>query len=455
MKTQILFTLLALFISFQSFAQKDSIVQDLKTVPIQFTLICPPIGTNGIYFYKTINDVSLNTFIGVGAASNFVELGGFLNVNRLYANGVQLSGFANVNGFDRNASNYHSEGVQLTGFANVNGNNYKGLQGSGFVNVNKDFEGLQASGYLNINKNVKNSFQVAGFANVNLTTKNSFQVSGFANFAGKGNNRLQASGFVNVADTITGIQASGFANVSKDLTGVQGSGFANVARDVKGIQGSGFANVAHDVEGVQASGFVNVAHNVKGLQVAGFINICDTIEGIPVGFISYVKKGGYRNFEISTSEWSPVQLTYRMGIKKFYNVYTLSKLNGSWDRYALGFGFGHDQRIFNKTDLNIELVHHQEFMLQGHAFDFLYAERENSISQLKIGVRRNVFKNIWVNAGPTFNLAYAYKYKSTTYTPKGEELQPYLWKTTPKVYTNYPSWNTRFWVGFHVGISLN
>jgi hypothetical protein len=456
MKTQILFAslLLLLFISVQSFSQTDSIDSDLKTVPIQFTLITPPIGTNGIYFYKTINDVSLNTFIGVGAASNYVELGGFLNVNRFYANGVQMSGFANINGFDRKALNYRSEGVQLSGFANVNGNNYTGLQGTGFVNINKDFVGMQAAGYLNINKNVKNSLQIAGFANINLSTENSFQISGFANVAGKGNNRLQASGFVNVASEITGVQGSGFANVAHDLKGVQASGFANVARDMKGIQGSGFANVARDVEGVQASGFVNVARNVKGLQVAGFINICDSIEGIPVGFISFVRKGGYRNIEISTSEWSPVQLTYRMGIEKFYNVYTLSKLTGGWDRWALGFGFGHNRNIFNKTDLNIELVHHQEFVIRPNVFNF-YPERENSISQLKIGIRRNLFKNVWVNAGPTFNLAYAYKYKNSAITPEGEELQPYIWKIAPKIYSNYPNWNTRFWVGFHAGISLN
>jgi len=439
MKTQILFSSLLLFISIQSFSQAESIDSDLKKVPVQFTLITPPISTNGIYFYKTINDVSLNTFIGVGAASNYVELGGFLNVNRFYANGVQLSGFANVNGFDPKASNYHSTGVQLSGFANFNGNNYIGFQSSGFVNINKDFEGLQTSGFVNVNRDVKNSLQVAGFANINKSTDNSYQVSGFANVVSGGNNKLQASGFVNVASGITGIQASGFANA---------------ARDLKGIQASGFANIARDIEGVQASGFVNVARHVKGMQISGFINICDTIEGIPVGFISIVRKGGYRNFEISTSEWSPVQLTYRMGIEKFYNVYTLSKLNGSWDRYALGFGFGHNRTIFNKTDMNIELVHHQEFVVRPNIFNF-YPERENSISQLKIGIRRNIFKNIWVNAGPTFNLAYAYKFNGSTTTPEGEELQPYIWKIKSKVYDSFPNWNTRFWVGFHAGISIN
>jgi hypothetical protein len=455
MKTQILFlSLLLLLFSFQSFSQNESGKSELKTVPIQFTLITPPISTNGIYFYNTINDVSLNTFIGVGAASNLVELGGFLNVNRLYANGVQVSGFANINGFDKKASDYQSEGVQISGFANINGNNYTGLQGSGFANINKDFTGLQASGFVNLNRNVKNSFQAAGFANFNKSTENSYQVSGFANVVSGGNNRLQASGFVNVADTITGIQASGFANLSKDLTGVQGGGFVNIARDLKGIQGSGFANTARDVQGVQAAGFINVARKVKGLQASGFINICDTIDGIPIGFISIVKKGGYRNFEISTSEWSPIQLTYRMGIEKFYNVYSISKLEGGWARYALGFGFGHNRKIFNKTDLNVELVHHQEFVISPKIINF-YPERENALSQLKVGLRRNVFKNIWVNAGPTFNLAYAYKFNGSTPTPEANDIKPYLWKTTPKVYSNYPDWNTRFWVGFHAGISIN
>jgi hypothetical protein len=454
MKTQILFASLLLLFSFQSFSQTDSVQSNFKTVPIQFTLIAPPISTNGVYFYNTINDVSLNTFIGVGAATNYVELGGFLNVNRLYANGVQISGFANINGFDKKASAYKSEGVQLSGYANINGNNYTGLQSSGFVNINKDFVGLQASGFINVNRNVKNSFQAAGFANLNKKTENSYQVSGFANVVSGGNNRLQASGFVNVADTITGIQASGFANLAKDLTGVQASGFGNVARNLKGIQASGFANIARDVEGVQTSGFINVARKVKGLQASGFINICDTIDGIPIGFISIVKKGGYRNFEISTSEWSPIQLTYRMGIEKFYNVYSISKLDGGWDRFALGFGFGHNRKIFNKTDLNIELVHHQEFVIPSKDFNF-YPERENALSQLKLGVRRNIFKNIWVNAGPTFNLAYAYKFNGSTPTPEADDIKPYLWKTSPKVYSNSPNWNTRFWVGFHAGISIN
>jgi len=452
MKTQILSLFLLLFIALQGFSQNDSTGTDFKKAPIQFSLIAPPISTNGIYFYNTINDVSLNTFIGVSAATNYCELGGFLNVDRLYSNGVQASGFANISGFDRKAADYSSEGVQLSGFLNYNGNNYAGFQGSGFANINRDFTGIQASGFLNVNRDVKSAVLIAGFLNYNRSVENTIELSGFANISPKGISRVQAAGFINVASKVEGIQGSGFANIAKDVTGVQGAGFINTSRDLKGVQGSGFANFARDVEGVQASGFINIAHKVKGLQASGFINICDSIDGIPVGFISIVKKNGYRNFEISTSEWSPVQLTYRMGIEKFYNVYTLSKLTGGWDRYALGFGFGHNRNLFNKTDLNIELVHHQEFLLRKSIYAFS-AERENSISQLKIGVRRNIFKNIWVNAGPTFNLAWAYNFKYSA--PEGKDLQPYLWTAEPKTYKNYPSYNSRFWVGFHAGISIN
>lgn len=421
MKTQLLLVIF-LLISALSFSQNDEAKAEMKTTPFQFTLLTPPIGTNGIYFYKTANDVSLNTFIGVSAATNYVELGGFLNVDRFYANGVQAAGFANINGFDPKAKDLTSEGVQGAGFANINANNYKGIQLSGFLNKNRNFEGLQAS----------------GFANINQSTKNSYEISGFANISPKGESHIQASGFINIAE---------------NLKGIQGSGFINIAKDVKGIQGTGFANIANDVVGVQASGFANVAKHVKGIQASGFINICDSIDGIPISFISIVKKGGYRNFEISTTDWSPVQLTYRMGIEKFYNVYSISKLRGNWDRYAFGFGFGHNRKIFNdKTSLNIEAVHHQEFVWNPQHWVLFTTDRFNNLTQLKLGIRRNIYNNIWVNAGPTLNCSYSYNYSNNA-DPKTEDFKPY-WNVSTKTYDDYPKWSSKFWVGFHAGINL-
>lgn len=317
----------------------------MKNVPFQITLIAPPVGTNGTNYYKCSNDVSLNLIIGVSASTNNFELGSFLNIDRFYANGTQISGVANINGFDSKAKELTSEGVQCAGFLNHNTNNYSGVQISGAINKNKNFEG----------------FQVSGFANRNLSTKNSYQIAGVANISNRGESRLQVSGFVNVAENLTSV---------RDIDSV------NVEKEGKGIQATGFVNIAKDVKGIQVAGFANIAENVKGVQLSGFINICDSIDGIPISFISIVKKGGYRNFEIATTDWSPLQFTYRMGVEKFYTVYSISKLRGNWDRYAYGIGFGHNRRIFNdKTSLNIELVNYQEFVLNSQHSALFTTER--------------------------------------------------------------------------------
>ncbi|MCF8358860.1 MAG: hypothetical protein K9H26_08890 [Prolixibacteraceae bacterium] len=428
MKTQILFAAL-MILSFLSFGQNDSIQNslqndlNLRRVPFQFTLFTPPIGTNGIYFANTINDISFNTFIGVGAAVNYLEIGGFANVNRLYSKGLQVSGFINANGFDPNARHYKSSGFQGSGFANFNGNHFSGFQGTGFLNINKSFTGVQGSGFANINGTASKSLQVAGFANLNGTAEQSCQGAGFANVTTKGDCYAQLAGFM------------------------------NIGADINGVQGAGFMNIAGDVKGVQAAGFMNIAHNVEGVMAAGFINICDSLDGIPLGFINIIKNNGYYSFEVATSDWAPVQLNYRMGKEAFYNIYSLSKLTGPWGRLAAGFGFGHTRRLFPKMKLNVELVHHSEFLVLPTIFS-VYNERYNSVTQLKAGIKQQLFKNIYLNVGPTLNFGNSYDWTSSDYTYTGKIIEPY-WNVKSNTYAAYPDWSYRFWVGFHAGISFN
>ncbi len=393
MKTQIL-AIAFLFIALFSFAQdRDSLQPELRRVPFQLTLFMPPIGTNGIYFYNTINDISVNSFIGVGAGSRFMEFGGFLNANRFYSKGIQASGFANVNGFDELASNYHSSGLQAAGFANINGNKFKGLQASGFANINKEATGLQA----------------AGFANLNGVADSTYEFSGFANVSPKGVTRIQAAGF---------------------------------------------ANVANEVNGIQAAGFANVAKTVKGVQLSGFINVCDSLDGIAIGFINFVRSNGYRSYELTTTDWSPIQLTYKMGIEKFYNIYTISKLTDHQNRYALGFGFGHQMNLKGKSKLNFELTNHNEVFLFNPGFgSLIYHERSNNLTQFKAAYKRDLWKSVCVNVGPTLNYGFSYDWKSANYKPTGENLQPYM-KLPMATTTPLNNWTSRFWVGFSAGISF-
>lgn len=387
-----------------SFSPGDSTMtvsaeDNFKHVPFQFTFMCPPLSTNGLDFYKAANDVSINTFVGISAATNEFEVAGFGNINAYYMNGFQAAGFANITGI---LGHYESSGVQAAGFANIHGNKFNGLQAAGFVNICNEFSGLQASGFANANYEANESVELAGFANADL----------------KGNNVIQAAGFAN----------------------------ALLDGQCK-IQASGFGNVADEVDGIQIAGFINVANKVKGVQLAGFINICDSIDGVPIGIISYVRKNGYRSFEFSISEWAPVQLTYKMGIKKFYNIYSISKLPLSWDKYATGFGFGHMRKLSDGTELALEVVNHNTFSIAinrgyyGSHYDW------GGMVQFKPTFKRHVSENISLNFGPTFNLNYGYwNNGSNDYM-----VQPF-WKLLNSSSTNTVS---RMWVGFTAGISLN
>jgi hypothetical protein len=69
-------------------------------------------------------------------------------------------------------------------------------------------------------------------------------------------------------------------------------------------------------------GFVNtVGGSIVGVQF-GFINYTDTIEkSIPIGFLSIVKNGGCKAIELGFSEISPFNLSFKIGVEKFYTSF--------------------------------------------------------------------------------------------------------------------------------------
>lgn len=179
----------------------------------------------------------------------------------------------------------------LIGFVNVATGNYQGFQ-MGFVNTTlKDFKGAQM-----------------GFVNTNLQNVDGMQM-----------------GFVNMA--------------RNKLSGFQ-MGFVNTAlKETNGFQ-MGFVNTTlKEMDGFQM-GFVNLARKgIKGNQI-GFVNYADTITGIPIGFVSIVKKGGYRALEVSINEFYPVNLAFKIGIPKFYSFIQSGYNSDFKNKFALGGGFG-------------------------------------------------------------------------------------------------------------------
>ena len=150
-----------------------------------------------------------------------------------------------------------------------------------------------------------------------------YPLIGFVNVSDSLGNPLQL-GFVNVTlqGGLSGLQL-GFVSYTKEISGAQ-LGFVNTAPQfVKGLQ-LGFVSYTKEISGAQL-GFVNVAtKKLKGLQL-GFVNVVDSLEsGVPIGFLSVVKKGGYRALELSASEWYPIQLAFKIGVPKFYTGFVLA-----------------------------------------------------------------------------------------------------------------------------------
>jgi hypothetical protein len=192
----------------------------------------------------------------------------------------------------------------------------------GFFNWNRrDFNGLQLSFINSAGGEVKGS--QTGFVNAAGSSFSGAQI-GFVNATG-GNFKGALAGFVNaVGGSAEGLQA-GFVNACGGKT--------------KGAQ-LAFVNVnGNSLKGLQA-GFVNIARTFNGLQL-GFVNLTDSIEkGFPIGFLSFIRKGGYKTIELSTTELYPFNLAFKTGVKSLYTSVTASWNPLTEDFYALGLGLG-------------------------------------------------------------------------------------------------------------------
>jgi len=380
-------------------AQTDS--TSLERRPFQFTFLFPPLSTNGAMNARIVNDVSLNLFLGVSGGVEKFEAGGFINIDQYHMNGFQVAGFGNTVGG-------HVLGAQMAGFYNVNGTWAQGFQGSGFVNVaGGDLTGVQMAGFVNVTGNALEGFQGAGFVNVSGSAKRGFQVAGFGNVVGAGPTHLQ---------------------------------------------GAGFFNVAEEIEGAQLAGFINVAGTVKGFQGAGFLNVCDSIDGVPLAFISVVRKNGYRSFGLTVSEVQYVNLNYKMGVSKLYNIYSFGKPLGPGSRWMFGGGLGTEVGLSEKMKLNIEGTVHQELWIADPDSPyFLHIDRLNLYNTVKVLFGWSMGDRVDLHIGPSFNVAVAHTSPGLGVKP-WQEIAPYsFYNHTGR---SYKDTRVQMWVGLQGSISF-
>jgi len=207
-------------------------------------------------------------------------------------------------------------------------------------------------GFLNFADGSHSSAHI-GFLNWNRRNLNGVQLS-FVNSAG-GNVKGNQTGFINAAGgSFSGAQV-GFVNATGGNFNGALAGFVNaVGGSTKGLQ-MGFVNASggktngaqlafvnvngNSLKGLQA-GFVNIARTFRGLQL-GFVNLTDSIEnGFPIGFLSFVGKGGYKALELSANELYPFNLAFKTGVKGLYTSLIASWNPMSEEYYALGMGLG-------------------------------------------------------------------------------------------------------------------
>ncbi len=222
-------------------------------------------------------------------------------------------------GFVNKVDGNHAS-VQV-GIVNTTSGNFGGVQG-GFINkVGGNVVGMQ-SGFFN---RVEAEFQGIQNGFINKTT---------ANFSG-----IQ-TGFIDLN--------------SKNVYGIQ-SGFVNAStQSVYGLQ-CGFVNRAVEIRGLQY-GYINRTKTLRGVQL-GFINSVDHVEkGLPIGFMSFVKNGGYKAIEVSSNSIYPLNIAFKTGIRKFY---TYPMVAYDWrladDRVSFGWGVGSNLDLGKAVFINPEI----------------------------------------------------------------------------------------------------
>jgi hypothetical protein len=326
----------------------------------------PFIGTNLRLSGNTVNDYSLNILGGYSFGTRKLELAGLFNIDRDSVKNLQAAGLFNVVG-------HHTNGVQAAGLVNLNMGTVHGTLFSGLLNVNKDsIRGAEFAGLINVNLKPAGGLQMAGLMNVNLKE-------------------------------VHGLQAAGLMNVSlKKSTGAQIAGLMNVA--------------AGDIYGAQISGLLNFGMRVHGSQI-GVFNFADSMSGVPVGLLSFVRKG-YHELEVSANESYPLNVSFRTGVRSFYNIVEAgmkfsSDTNQLW---YFGYGLGTAANLGKQWQLNIDLSMNQP--VKGNELNNF-----NPLAKLNVTFEKRFSRYFSLAAGPSLNVFF-YKLNDPSFGDMLEKIPP-------------------------------
>lgn len=294
-------------------AQEPETTGELKSFPIQMSVVYP-MTTQGDQTINYCYNFSFNLFSGRVGAVTGLEFGSIFNRVEKNVKGVQLGGLANMT--------HDVTGLQFGGLGNAS-KKVNGVQLGGLANISGDVTGLQFGGLANISENTKG---------------------------------IQLSGLANITRDVTGFQFGGLVNLSEHNKGIQLGGITNVTGESKGFQFAGVANVSNEVSGASFGGVFNRTGKLRGFQF-GIVNVTDTIEkGVSLAIINIVKKGFYDEWVLSFADYANVSLSYKMGIQRFYTIYSIGANFIEDKLWVVGIGFGNRTALGKRIDFQPEII---------------------------------------------------------------------------------------------------
>jgi hypothetical protein len=319
------------------------------------------------------------TFLGLMGADSFAQ-----TTNNIKSEQVQYHFFVNNIPSDWN--------YPLVGIVNNVNGNHASVQAGIINSTSEKFGGIQA-GFIN---------SVSGCVVGGQ--------GGFINSIGGEIKGIQ-TGFINsVGQSVYGIQDGFINSVGNSVYGIQGGFVNSTGNEVIGVQ-CGFINSTGTMMGFQC-GFINSAKTLRGLQL-GFINSVDNLEkGLPIGFLSFVKHGGYQAIEVSYNNISPLNVSFKTGVREFY---TYPMLAYDWrladDRLSFGYGIGSNLDINSRLFINPEME-----WLHQVSLDF------NHYSTLRCNLGYNLGNHIELVAGPS--LVWQFKIDAADFHHSYDEWDP-------------------------------
>jgi hypothetical protein len=273
--------------------------------------------------------------------------------------------------------------------------------------------------------------EVGSILNVVRGNVTGFQLAGISNIVGKNVDGFQ---YANVLNLTLG-----------NFNGFQGSNLINyTGRNFRGFQVAGAGNVVVDVlEGYQLSAGYNYAHTVRSGHQIGSVNFADSSATVPFGLFSFVRTNGYRRYEFSTDEFNYFSTSFKTGVDRFYNIFTLAfnALQPDKPLGSLGYGLGTGQNLGRgwmvNADLTASVVLPKEDPLENIGY---------GLFRFSLGVEKKLWRGLAVFAGPSLNLLSGNQ-SGVINAEKTKWLKPIWLGETPNV-----SKKSYGWVGFQLGI---